>query len=494
MRYYDYPPSQYIRKYEPFEANSHFYVKGNCKFEGTEYYCEFEVVYTLSGIIYMVAYLDTDDLIRIFCDTSIDGTSLSGTPKEERIVADFYGKDLRNGFKVYVRKAISVTNGLMMLSDPPVFICDSFTLLYHDSLPQHYSLEQNTVNFDILNIFYPFTAKINYLIDFDIGDSKTVSLQLVNKPEKNEDGFKNSILSVPRNSIPVGWRAEDVADLWCALVSFAIGKDVRWIIKRNNYKRRTIFKFNQRNNIARNISTYGVLTTHYDFWSQLQVKRLITDAFTSVRQNRVSRSASILYSEIMWHFIEYRLITNRVQDQARLITTVVEELLTHWEEHTGEKPSSIITQDEAKLLWSGLSEKWIPNIEDMLGKSISKQKRDAIKNRLKTAFTEEIVRPGFEKRLRHMLAMGQNDDTWRKEHVEKRLGSFVKTRNKIAHEGRFPSENSVELFDYYYNMLMILPLLIFSIYGYTGVYVDLSSEYRDFYARKKAIATKSASE
>jgi hypothetical protein len=186
----------------------------------------------------------------------------------------------------------------------------------------------------------------------------------------------------------------------------------------------------------------------------------------------------------MWHFVEYRLITNRVEDQARLITTTVEELLTRWEEHTGNTATAVVTEAEAKLMWDDLEQNWLPNLESPLG-SLTKQRRIDIKSRLQTSLLEEIVRPGFGKRLKLMLAQGQNDEAWIKNHAKHRVNSFVTTRNKIAHEGRFPTEDTDELFNYYYDMLMVLPLLVFSIFGYRGAYVDLAREYREFYERKK---------
>lgn len=485
MKYYDYPPSEQMKKHEPFEINSHYYVRGNCLFEDKRYPCDFEVAYNLDGRIYVVCYMGSQNLNELFGIPIRDDMPWKMyVPKEESIEVNFTGRDLRYGMKVVVDRAISIRSGMGFSDDAPLFIANSFTVIQTD----RYVLENNppseSVDFEIVNVSSPFSMIGEQQFSFDTGDGKLVYLKPAPKIEKTETG-ENAILSIPRTSVPIGWSFEDFADLWCATISLATGRDIRWIVKNTHTRNFMAWKFRRRSNIVRNTTTYGILTNRYDFWSEGRVLELVLNVFLTVRKRRVSVEAARNYSEIMWHFVQYRLITNRAQDQARLISTVVEELVTLWEKHGGKQVLGVVSQDESRAMWAYLDANWPPAFVNTLGK-LSKQRNSDIKNRLKTSISEEIARPGFGKRLKTMLRSGQTDTAWFKLHAQQRLDDFVTTRNKIAHEGRFQTDETDELFDYYYNMLMVLPLLIFSIFGYSGAYVDLSAEYREYRTRKLA--------
>ena len=67
--------------------------------------------------------------------------------------------------------------------------------------------------------------------------------------------------------------------------------------------------------------------------------------------------------------------------------------------------------------------------------------------------------PNFEDRLGTLFKLGRNDEEWVKNHIDSsRLKRFASTRNKIAHTGKFPTEDTSDSFDYYFDMLMIFPL------------------------------------
>lgn len=511
MRSYDYPPSQQIRRYEPFEPNSHFHVRGKCHFEGKKYPCDFEVAYTLDGEIWVVCYLDSQAQLELF------GIPDRGempwkmyTPKQERIQVDFSGIDLRSRLLVRVNQAISISNGMGFSDRAPEFVANSFELIQQDEDVPYNNPPPSThsIDFELLNVasfpkyassdlipFYgfsyhqpPFNRPIfasSEPIPFNVGGKHLVYLKPALLADNQSVSTENSILRIPLESIPIGWSAEDIADIWCSAISIATGRDIRWIVKRTHTKRVIKQKFKRRSNIIRNRSTYGLITNQYIFWLDDAIFKFIASIFDSIRRKKVTPSALRDYSRIMWHFVEYRLITNRTEDQARLITTTVEELLTRWEDHTRTTPKAVVSETEAEQLWSDLQEKWLPTL-NKISETLTTQRQHALKSRLETSFLVEIVRPGFRKRLKNMLELGQNDQAWIKKHAKSRIEAFVETRNKIAHTGRFPTEDTDELFDYYFNMLMVLPLLIFTIFGYQGTYIDLSQQYREFHARKKA--------
>jgi hypothetical protein len=479
MSNYDYPPSEHIRQYEPFEPNSHLYVRGDCLYEGKKYPCEFEVAYTLTGQIYIVCYLGRqyDELFSIPLHQPPMKMKIY-VPKNTSIEVDFSGVDLRNGHIINVKQAISTRN-----SEPPIFIADSYTVKVTDRWTLRNTPRLDT-SFEIINMFGIIDKETAI---FNLGKSRTLTLNLVTQPTKGSTDIENSTLSIPRNCIPIGWKVDDVAELWCSCISITTGTDIRWIKKLDHTKQAITRTFVYRQNIVRNLRTEGVFRTHYpSFWVDETVHEFVSAAFSDAWNRKLSVKAAQDYARLMWHFVEYRLITNRAEDQARLISTTVEELLTLWEKHTGNIPSPVVSSDEAVLIWSDIESNYLENLRAITGIT-DKDRLEALKSRLKTFYTEEILRLGFGKRLKKFFALGKNDTAWFKTHVPKsRLDSFVSTRNKIAHEGKFPSEDSNELFEYYYDMLMILPLMFFSIFGYRGDYFDVAKNYRRVKASRLA--------
>ena len=90
MSGYDYPPSEHIRRYEPFEPNSHYYVRGDCLYEGEKYPCDFEVAYTLGGLIYIISYIDDQNYHELFSNSVREQPASAGKS---------YGGPERNKFR-----------------------------------------------------------------------------------------------------------------------------------------------------------------------------------------------------------------------------------------------------------------------------------------------------------------------------------------------------------------------------------------------------------
>ena len=84
MSNYDYPPSEYIRRYEPFEPNSHYYVSGACLYKGEKYLCDFEVAYTLSGQIYVVCYIVGEGYHELFFTPMREQPTTEGRVMEDQ--------------------------------------------------------------------------------------------------------------------------------------------------------------------------------------------------------------------------------------------------------------------------------------------------------------------------------------------------------------------------------------------------------------------------
>jgi hypothetical protein len=243
MRFYDYPPSQQLRQYEPFEPNSHFYVRGKCHLDSKKYPCDFEVAYTLDGEIYVICYLGSTALHELF------GIPMQNempwkmyAPKEERILVDFSGIDLRSGLKVRVNQAVSLQNGISLsawLNDrAPIFVANSFELtqtdkdvLYNNPPPS------DSIDFELLNVASSSIFHYTTPIEIKIGRSHVLYLKPAQQSDNKSSSVENSVLMIPRKSIPLGWSAEDIADIWCAAISVATGRDIRWIVKHTHTSR-----------------------------------------------------------------------------------------------------------------------------------------------------------------------------------------------------------------------------------------------------------------
>ncbi len=480
MRYYDYPPSEQIKQFEQFEPNSHFYARGKCIFQGHAYPCEFEVAYTLKGDVYVILYASLDDINEIF-GIEIDG----GLPwktyvsKQEAVNACFVGRELRNGYGIRIENAVSIRGWNGLDDQAPMFQAKGYSVKVNLGTFRHVS-KQGVAEFEITNISAPDAWTNGQTVTIPIGSGVSLNLRMALRLSG-----ENSILSVSPSDVPVGMTAQDVADTWCTAASFALGTDVRWIVMRYFSESKVVSTFRSRNNIIRDSSTYKMLPVRFDFWSDPLFNGFSACLFDSVRTSKVSIEALRDYLYVMRRFVEYRLITQRIEDQARLISTTVEEFVRLWEQHTGFVPSAVITSDGAKELWKKLNDDSLAKSIEMIGIK-SRQERNALITRLETAFLKEIVRPGFNKRLKNMLKKGQNSEAWVKEHAVKRLNGFVDTRNRIAHDGEFQSKETEELLDYYYQMIMIIPLLVFSIFGYSDKYEDLSSKYRGYLQNKKS--------
>ena len=396
-------------------------------------------------------------------------------PKETSLEVDFSGVDLRNHWIVNIEQALSIRHPSLLGNEPSVFIAESYTVK-STGMRTRSKKRLGYAFFDIINAFKSVSSE--EVVDFNIGKSKNLTLNLREQARYATD-IRNSTLSVPPDCIPIGWAADDVADLWCGCISIAAGIDVRWISKLVYEESATIKTLVERPNIKRNLHNDGVLTTPNAIWMNETVHEFVSIVFASAWDKSLSVEAARDYARIMWHFVEYRLITNEIEDQARLISTTVEELLTLWEEHTGNAPKGTISAAEADTLWNQLDATLLNNLKTLLPASKSDQ-RSRIKRRLKRFLIQDMVDANFEEGLRNLFNFRKNDKEkeWFKNNVESRLEDFIDTRNKIAHEGRFPSKDSDKLSKYYSNMLMILPLIFFSIFSYTGSYVDLTEVYR----------------
>jgi hypothetical protein len=464
MQRYDYPPSGYIKKFEPFEPNSHFYVRGNCHFEGKKYRCEFEVAYTLNGNIYIVAYFKHRVLLELFgIPVSETSNSISFfVSKKQSICVDFSGKDARYGLQVQVSKAISISSGMGAPERPTVFTAEKFTLVLKDPyVLENHPLTSDFFEFELVNVSNP----LGLFNDYEFASDPPLRLRF---PKENEK--ENAILIVPRQAVPASWDADVIADMWCSAITLATGIDVNWILKYSRTPRSIICQYKRRSTIVRHRKTYGVIAAN-PFWEQdKNLHVFVSKIFEQIQSGAITMEAAREYSRIMRLFVEYQLISNRAETHARLLTTTVEELVGHWERFNKQVVKSAVTSADADKIWGHLQ----PFIE----KSFPAENRDKIKERLATACKQEIVRPSFKKRLLNIFDEGKNSEEWIKKCAESKIKDFVDTRNKIVHEGRFSDKNSGKILQHYYNMIMILPLLIFSVFGYDGQFIDLGEKYK----------------
>lgn len=438
---YDYPPSKLIKQYGQVLDDSHYFAKGHIG-EGDEaVQCEFEVAYTQDCKLIIICYTqDYIDFSDIELPAKIVGKGLRkdisyGEDYEERITLENIRliDDIKEIWGEY-----GLVTKIMALRAERVLINygNSRAINWLEntkwqdinsdmgyryaitglSMPQMYKTEEenNETQF----------AGLSLTCNFDSFNIEIESVQGMTEYANDPNGE----LTVDGGYFPSNWTPDDIATVFCALFSLAIGKDIQWL-KRH----------------------VGIIDVDYDYqgvsfqdlWSskrsvfgQRSCHAFIIDGQTNLSKEhiekrlqeflqitistafQISKDDVLSYIDVIRHFIEYQIITDRHEDQARLIVTAVEELLANW------------------LINNNLSTK------------------GTFRERLNLFFSSS----------NHIVSIANASN------FDDKISGFIKTRNKIAHEGRFSKSSVTDIEAEYQNMLLILPMMIFKIFGYQSTY------------------------
>lgn len=494
---YSYPPSDEILRFGKLQESSHFYVVGFACLNGESPYrirCNFEVGYT------------TECQIIVVCYPPI--TLAYGTLHKIPRTTKFFGKDIKTGLRVFT-DGLSNTGYKEATNHSEVIDC---VVTFHASYLRVHDPENDeelsdttpyTRYFDIVGLDIPsyfdrnhrhFDPDYNGQIKFPIDESKGQVITVLFKSTLEDRLYNNQPtgqLMIPPTCIPIGWRADHVADAWCALISLAVGRDIQWtsrIVPLLEYGRQD---FREKIWWSRSINggvQFHFLITRYLAKNDNALQIYFQLIFKNLMQGSITQDALHLYNFIVRHYVEYINVgTTYLNGTARLVTTLIEEFLYGWINNIQPSVGLIIDKAERSNLEEVVRQALNKNDDapdDYLTRSESKQDRTELIERVIGIIHSNIREKTFlDKLLVFFKTYGHaNQD------LTKRLKACVATRNSITHRGklswhddevvknslvRFYATTGDEWVHEYHNALMIIPLMILSVFGYRGFYSDM---------------------
>ena len=489
---YDYPPSKHVLRYGLIEEGSHFYCKGVAFFENSrlrKMKCMFEVAYSQECEVIVVCYFNLP--------------SISMTARWFENCTKIVGRDVLSGRNIaakinYNKRWTQSPIGASELTMTYQASCykvfwPSYRLSNEDSkpYPPHFEiasfefpswLDPNDKNFD---------EESNATIPFLIDDNMNIIFKLLFKHRIEQLEYSSQAtgrLAVPDNNLPKEWSAPRMADVWCALMSIATGKDIQWSswfipLTRTDYQERTWFT----RNIKPNTEFHAYIFRGYGFLTKNDVEvfqSFIQRCFKIIMAGLLSEVEGHNYVRIIREYVDYCTIRTSAEGKARLISTLTENLMLVWEENEGLKPAQLMSRGERnkleELVGQTLKEKSHEFLDD---ENISNF--DLISEKLSNFIHLEIRDVTLVNRMRFFFS--ENGIDFSSNIIDKRVIAFKDTRNSIAHSGWFshlsPNDNDKLIYfcgnkDHgwqheYENMLMLIPLMIFTIFRYSGEYQDM---------------------
>lgn len=287
-----------------------------------------------------------------------------------------------------------------------------------------------------------------------------------------------------------GYDDIDIANLWCALMSLALGKDVQWTSyfephkNAHRLRRMQIWQSKQLEAEPHLLSPIDLsrLIGGND-WENNNIKEFIVQCFRTVLKGNIRVEEARSYTNVLRHYANYRLLpASSEEGHARLISTLTEELLWQWEKHRNlNRQRKIMDRGERNKLVEILVSTMKHKAHSFLNEE-NAQKLDAVVDSVESLVRSQVRSSKFINRLKNLFI---TYDIPIDEKLDMRLQAFVETRDSIAHTGLFAHDNPditnpTQLSDEEKyaisheidNNLMMIPLMIFAIFGYKGKYYD----------------------
>ncbi|MDL1900530.1 hypothetical protein FBR02_07145 [Anaerolineae bacterium CFX9] len=467
-------PSETILKYGKPIADSYYKVEqGQLILDESSEQCSFEVMYSDNGEIYVVcSFASVNEYLRVFSVPNGDGTYSS--KDTYTTFRELRGQVATGNMTIVVRNGIELN--APNLSTVAVFVAEVFTVSVsaQSILDANGSIAVFAYEFKCTNIPSSFHQR------FEISQGKAIQLRGLPLVSDDEIAFYDpfATLTVSDDALFGNWQAEDIATLFCALMSLALGRDIRWIAKQKFSPEQKVVErtYQRHRNLNLSERIRPILQEFpLNLFGSVQ---FVETAFGRVAEGRITLDAALDYAESIRHFVEYSLLTRRLEDQARLIGTALEELLLKWEKHSSSRGDPVVNQEEADALYKLIK----PTIRQFVEEhNLDEPRASALRERINGIFSNEITRPTFRARLEFLFRSVPEIGEWVERVVKPRLSRFIRTRDNIVHNGQFPSslgiKNHNDPWEDYLNMVMMLPFMIFAIIGYTGGYIDHYERY-----------------
>ena len=495
---YTYPPSKHVLQYGDIEENSHFFCEGvafidDYRIGKTK--CFFEVAYLQSAQIIVVCYFSSSNYWV--------------EPKHYYNCSKIIGRDIKSGLLVVAEGLYA--RGYHQENLPSEKASVKFNArCFRTFIPPNKKIEHEdefSVNYSVSSIDFPqwLDQKSKYADDdargrivFPLNEKNKLILLAVRTPEqKLYDNHWTGRLSVYIEPMPDGWTDIDIVDFWCAIMSLALGRDIQFtsFLKPLPFK-----KYRYSTWQARHLNGAGEFTpviARFGLGSRQDVNILVNyvqQMFSGVLDGRISCSSAHNYTHIIRQYVNYRIIsTTTGEGRARLIATLTEELLHWWERANNLKPENLISRSERTELEKIIKNTMTERAEDYLNTE-NLTNRDRIIERVIDLIHRNIRDVTLVERFRYLFASYEHSLGSNK--LGKRIRAFKDTRDSIAHVGLFshanPEYNHERLVQFcsqeehrlqheYENTLMMIPLMIFTIFGYSGKYIDLLQDKKAYW-------------
>jgi len=473
MANYEYPPSQHILKYGPINPSSHFFAKGSAIFEsGQTVDCEFEVAYTHEGRIIVALYLDTRDIFDTFGTKQSEGyTVFADRPLPNQRIISLKGVSTVHDSTIEMTDCYLLSMGTIIGMDgyPQIFEAQAFTVT--SDMPPAVNDEFQIIGIDLSNRFYN-------IIEFDIGFPHKLKIEPIElesiRTYPNQPLAK---LTIPSSTIANNSTSEHIANLWCALISICTGRDVQWVNKTTIASHTTTSKIWVSRPSSYSFKKTIAVLDGSQFESSVidqRVLHLVKVSFENITKGNLSLAILERLVDASHKWVHYQLQMRSGYDRARLISTYTEAFILELIEAAELTLPEILNAEEINKLSQALKTSSIvkDNVTSSNAhyKTSSKRQKEVIGKLSNTI--RRINESSLEAKTRLVFKNSLLDDKWVATHVNPRIESFVNTRNTIAHSGKYPDQERKILQWHYFNLVMMIPLIIFAQLGYDGDYDD----------------------
>ena len=347
-----------------------------------------------------------------------------------------------------------------------IFDASNFKVVYN-------STEENPSEWKFEIIGFPF-PKNTFQINFPL--NQELELNLIKSEPENGRPIANLIFK--RECVPDGWVAGGITDAWRNLISLALGRNVQWVFSSGSPGNDTQVEIEYMYRVHNSRRFIGAIVEYPDLSKNEHLERIvnfITQTFNPILNGQLSADeVGGTYGLVLHEYIDYWIPDGTIMGLARLMVTITEELLINWEENT-DNPSVLLklTSGPRKRLRKAITDILESDPEKYLGSNFA---QPVEKEALKTVSDaiKEMIPSEIRSTLRTRLETFFEHHNHNVEELADRIQSYVKIRNAVVHTGKFPDKTN-ENIKALKNASMMMPLMVFCIFGYEGTYYDSAS-------------------
>lgn len=468
---YDYPPSKLIRQMGSVIEEHHFFRHGQLDLGETQEKCDFEVAFTRYNQIIVVVYTTGQNVQQ---DDSKDRLKL-------------YKKAL-----CLKSDDVEITGLSFHDVQFPTFIYTAkrYTVVKHDSQQADFTA------FWVTNLY--ITRYITNDIQkqrelrFELSVNQIVLATLGHHKERSEKGYPfepTSLLYL--GDTPDGWTDENVADAICVLFAIACGADIQWTIKQKGSMPGKLFpspEITWASRFIRESYFYPYIAENrsLSILDRTDVRPFVEAGLRYLFWYKYHEVEDLI--DALRLYVDFiNVPSNTYTARARLLVTLTEELSSLLSSvKNSQTVGQKLSPQETTHFMTELTAFLQQNRHNLLPDWLSEQKGNDLLARVKNGVNAKINdykanRREFELQLQKIFS----DNKFSLSELEKRIDSFVRSRNSLVHDGilfqrknpdpslHFCSNPDHDERHEYENILMMIPLLFSAVIGDDGYFRDL---------------------